>query len=469
MKTHQQESLPPRIDRPISPRMRISFRWPWILITIFLISVVFGAVFLHSLGFKKNNQSQAAVKQSPVLTVKVEPVALKPISRQVRVNGSITAWDPISIASQTNGLAITSIMIEEGASVKKGQLLATLDASLVKPQLEAARAQLQANLANAKKSLQPNRPEDINGLNAAVSQAQANVEDQESALVQAEANLFDAEQNLKRYKYLHKEGAISAQELGARETAAKVALAGVSSARKKIKAARFSLKQAQERLKLAKNGGRAEDIQIADATVSQTRAEINRLQAQVEQTFIRAPVDGFIIKRHAHVGDIAQTGQLMFSMARDNRLELRALVPETDLKVLKSGQAVSINSALTGSKAINGRVREISPEIDSTTRLATVRIDIPTDSAAKPGMYAEGRIQIEKTDAMTVPLQAVKTNGETSIVFLLKKNIVKSREVSLGTRTNELVEVTAGLNIGDSIVVNGAGFLKDGDYVSIAD
>jgi len=424
------------------------------------IALVQGALF--------NRTEAVKAAPTPVLTVSVQAAGVQVIDREITVNGSITAWDPIEIGSQANGLAITSILVEEGTFVSKGQVLAILDASLIKPQLDSAKAQLKASLASAKKALQPNRPEDINGLSAAVSQAQANVEDQEATLAQAEANLLDANQNVKRYEYLEKEGAVSSQELGTRQTTAKVAIATVSSAREKIKAAKFSLRQAHERLAMAKQGGRIEDIQIADAGVEQTRAEIKRLQAQIEQTFIRAPVDGIITKRDAHIGDIAQAGKMMFSLARDSRLELRAQVPETDLKVLKPEQAVTIVSALTGSEGIAGQVREISPQIDSATRLATVRIDIPTSSGVKPGMYAEGRIQIGKNEALVVPLQAVISEDDKSVVFVVHQNTVESRTITVGTRTNDIVEVTSGLMPEDLVVVSGAGFLKDGDCVAVA-
>lgn len=464
------EDVHPRsvvLNKPVRDNV-IRRHWYRLLVMVAIVSVIGTAcVLLQGAVFNKAESVKQPIP-APVLTVGVQAAKIQPIDREITVNGSITAWDPISVGSQANGLAITSILVEEGAYVRKGQVLATLDASLLKPQLASAQAQLKASLASARKALQPNRPEDINGLIAAVSQAQANVDDQEAALTQAEANLMDANQNMKRYEYLQKEGAVSAQELGTRQTTAKVALANVSSAREKVKAARFSLKQAQERLAMAQGGGRIEDIQIADATVEQTRAEINRLQAQIEQTIVRAPVDGIITKRDAHIGDITQAGKTMFSLSRDSRLELRAQVPETDLRVLKPEQTVTIVSALSGSQGITGRVREISPLIDSATRLATVRIDIPTSPAVKPGMYAEGHIHIGKNAALTVPLQAVIAEDDRSVVFVLHKDTVESRAVTIGTRTNDLVEVTSGLIPGDLIVVSGASFLKDGDCVAVA-
>jgi HlyD family secretion protein len=323
-------------------------------------------------------------------------------------------------------------------------------------------------LASAKKALQPNRPEDINGLSAAVSQAQANVEDQEAALVQAQANLADANQNLSRYVLLQKDGAVSTQELETRQTTAKVAAANVRSAEKKISAAKFSLQQAQEHLSMAKIGGRTEDIQIANANILEIQGNIRRYRAQLDRTIIKAPVDGIIIKRDAHIGDIAAVGKSMFSMARDNRLELRAQVPEADLSAFKKGQTVKITSALTGDRAINGRLREISPLVDADTRLATVRIDIPTSAGVKPGMYAEGRIDVGRNAVLTVPALSVISEDDKSIVFVLHNNIVESRTVVTGSRTNELVEIKSGLRLGDSVVVTGAGFLKDGDCVSLA-
>jgi len=439
-----------------------------VLITAAII-VLLAAGFAWKSGsiFNSNKGSGPAAKV-PVLTVSVQQPSFKPLERLLSVHGSVSAWDPISVGATTSGLEIKTILVEEGNLVRKGQVLATLDSSQLVAELSSEKARLAASVANVSKSIQPNRPEDINALAAQVEQASANVEDQQAALLQAQANLENAASNIKRYQYLRDQGAVSTQEAENRTLAVQVNEAVVHSAQKKVAAARFVLKQAQERLAMARSGGRKEDIQIAHANVGEIEGNVKKLETEINQTIIKAPVNGLITRRDAHVGDISGVGKAMFLMARENRLELRAQVPETDLHMIKTGQVVSIDSSFTGTGKVTGRVREISPLVDQDTRLATVRIDVPNSCGLKSGMYAEGHINVGEQTALTVPSQAVINRDEKTSVFVLHQDVVESRQVAVGNRFGDLTEITSGLRPNEAIVVDGAGFLKDGDCVAIA-
>ncbi len=390
------------------------------------------------------------------------------VDRVLSTHGSITAWDQASVGATTSGLEVKSVLVEEALLVKKGQLLAVLDSDQLQAQLESERARLTASMSNVGKSIQPNRPEDINGLAAAVSQAEANIGDQKAGLIQAKANLDNALTNLKRYEYLRSEGAVSAQEAETRQTNTQVCEAAVEAAEKRVQAAKFASKQAQERLSMAQIGGRKEDIEIARANVSEIKGNIKRLQTQIDQTFIKAPIDGLITRRDVHIGDITTAGKTMFLMARDNRLELKAQVPERDLSLVKPGQKVSVYSALLGKERIPGCVREISPLVDADTRLATVRIDVPANCGLKQGMYAEGHINVGRDLALTVPSQAVISRDEKHTVFVLHGDQVESRTVIISNRDSSYIQISSGLQNNERIIVDGAGFLKDGDYVAVA-
>ncbi len=458
-------------DRIIKPKVTsavsniLASRWRVWAGAALIAGIAVSLVLFNAILAKKEPAKETA---TPVLTVSTQTASMTPIERALAVHGSISAWDPISVGATAGGLEVKDIAVDEGALVKKGQLLAILDSAQLRAQLDSERARLNASVASVSKSIQPNRPEDINGLTAAVAQAQATVEDQEAALIQAEANQLNAEQNLTRYEYLKKEGAVSTQELETRQTNAKVAIAGRRSAEKKLRAAEFALKQAEERLSMAKIGGRKEDIQIAHANVAEIEGNIRRLQTQIDQTIIKAPVGGLITERDTHIGDISSPSKPMFLMARDNRIELKAQVPETDLRFVKPGQIVSIDAASAGLGHISGSVREISPLVDEVSRLATVRIDLPNDRGLRAGMYAEGHIGLGKYLAVTVPSKAVVSKDEKNTVFVLHKDRVESRQVLVGNRDGNLLEIKSGLAVNEPIVIDGGGFLKDGDCVAVS-
>ncbi len=438
-----------------------------LLISALLILLIVTAAIIVT--FIVNRKTKVAIKpHTPVLTVTIQPALIKPLERLLAVHGSISAWDPVSVGATTSGLEVKNILVDEGALVKKNQVLAVLDSAQLQAQLDSEKARLAASVANVTKSIQPNRMEDINGFAAALAQAEASIGAEQAALVQAEANLANAKLNLKRYQYLRAEGAVSAQEAESRETTALVGEAAVQSAEKRVRAAEFAMKQAKERFSMAKVGGRSEDVQIAKANVAEIQGNIKRLMTQIDQTCIKAPIDGLITKRDVHLGDISVSGKTMFSMARDNRLELRAQVPESDLRFVHPGQVVSVDSSYLDANRVQGKVREISPLVDSDTRLAMVRIDIPAESGLKQGMYAEGHINVGSYSALTVPSQAVISRDEKNTVFVLHKDQVESREVTVGNRDSNSVQLSGGLSDNELVVVNGAGFLKDGDYVAVA-
>jgi HlyD family secretion protein len=458
----QQDSEPPPVheNKKQRARLRIAIAASVVVIAIAIVGV--GTVV------SKKDTAPAQNPHKPVLTVTTQAPQMLALDRRIAINGTISAWDPVSVAATTGGLQVDSVRVEEGDLVKAGQILATLDSSQLKAQLDSELARLAANEANAKKSVQPLRREDINGLEAAVAQAQATVADQGAALVQAKANRENADTNITRYEYLKTEGAVSAQEAQDRATVKEVDDATVDSAEQRVRAAKFALKQAQEKLAMAHEGGRQEDIDIARAAVGESKGNVRKLRTQIDETIIRAPVDGLIARRDVHLGDIAQSGKMMFLIARDNRLEVKAQVPETDLRYIQAGQPVNIQCSVTGDKKIAGRVREISPLVDADTRLGTVRVDVPIACGLKAGMYAEGKTDIGKYAALTVPEGAVITRDDKSTVFVLhNNNQVESRAVTVGSRDAGHAEITNGLTGTDAIVVDGAGFLKDGDYVQV--
>jgi len=462
-------ALPPQISNIPAAinNLKTRFSRTWLIRGGIALLVLIAAIVLMAL-LNPHNEGAAKNVHTPVLTVTTQLAKTRLVTRILAVHGSISAWDPISVGATTGGLEVKSILVEEGILVQKGQLLAVLDSDQLQAQLESEKARLAASIANVSKSIQPNRPEDINGLAAAVSQAQANVGDQQAGLIQAKANLENARVNLKRYQYLRAEGAVSIQETETRETNTQVSEAVVSAAEKRVNAAEFVLRQAQERLSMAKTGGRKEDIQIARANVAEIKGNIKRLQTQIDQTLIKAPIDGLITRRDVHIGDIATAGKTMFLMTRDNRIELKAQVPENDLSLVKPGQKVVIDSSLIGKKNVEGSVREISPLIDSDTRLATVRIDVPNNCGLKQGMYAEGHINVGRDLALTVPSQAVISRDEKNTVFVLHNDQVEGRPVIIGNRDSNFIQINSGLSQNEQIVIDGAGFLKDGDYVAVA-
>lgn len=203
----------------------------------------------------------------------------------------------------------------------------------------------------------------------------------------------------------------------------------------------------------------------AQARLDAAKAQIDSNQLRLTQTHVIAPDHGVISARTATVGSLAQTGQELFRLIRDNRLEWRAEVTSTDLYKLKKGMTAHITSPDPNRSAVSGSVRMIAPVIDPQTRYGLVYVDIPTTDAVRMGMFVKGEFDLGQKPALTVPQTAVLLRDGFSYVFIVNKdNRVTQQKVTLGRRLNDRVEIVD-LAANTQLVASGTGFLSDGDLI----
>lgn len=204
-----------------------------------------------------------------------------------------------------------------------------------------------------------------------------------------------------------------------------------------------------------------------EAKLAQARAQRDQLEAQLAQTRILAPEAGIVSKRSVLVGAVVAQGTELFRLIRDGRLELDAQLPELDLAQVRPGQAVRVTH---GSEPVGASVRAVAPTVAADTRLGIVHVALPRDSGLSPGMYARAEIAVGQAEVVAVPQEAVVfRDGRPSVFVLSTDDHVALRPIVTGERREGWVEVTGGLAAGERIVVNGAGFLNDGDHVTVAD
>jgi RND family efflux transporter MFP subunit len=260
---------------------------------------------------------------------------------------------------------------------------------------------------------------------------QADVGQARAGLMEAEANAADAAANADRARGLQSSGALSAQQIAQYLTAE----------------------------------------QTARARVEAARATLAAQQLRLNFTRVLAPDSGIISSRTATVGAVVGAGTELFRMIRQGRLEWRAEVTSTELARISAGTTAMVTTA-SGAQ-IKGRVRMIGPTVDPQTRNALVYVDLPASpqaGAAKAGMFARGEFELGSSDALTVPQQAVVVRDAFSYVFRLGENSrVLQVKVETGRRTGDRVEILKGIDANATVVVNGAGFLNDGDVVRLAD
>jgi HlyD family secretion protein len=151
-------------------------------------------------------------------------------------------------------------------------------------------------------------------------------------------------------------------------------------------------------------------------------------------------------------------------MIRDGVIEAEFQIVETDLVKINVGDAASVRVAGLPPRA--GIVRRISPQVDSVSRLGTVRVSIDDQSGLRAGIFGSADIQTAQRMALTVPVSAVTTTGGQSVVQKVVDNTVEQTVVALGVVSAGLREITTGLAEGDNVLLRAGAFFRTGDKVT---
>jgi len=199
-------------------------------------------------------------------------------------------------------------------------------------------------------------------------------------------------------------------------------------------------------------------VQIAEARL---QSELLRLN----YTRVTAPDDGVISMRTATLGAVMQNGGELFRMIRQGKLEWRAELPEGQLRFVKPGQKVSLNTA--SGAGVAGTVRRISPVVDVQTRNGLVYVDLAEAAGLKAGMFAQGEFMLGAAAALTLPQSALVVRDGYSYVYRVGEGKrVTQVKVIAGRRVGDRIEIS-GVAPNDLLVASGAGFLNDGDTVRV--
>jgi len=348
---------------------------------------------------------------TPAPTVSVMRAAEREITEKAVVTGSLVPRDEVLVAPELEGLRITEVLVEEGETVTKGQVLVRLATDL----LETDLARNSASLSRAE---------------AAIAQAR-------NQIIQAEATQVEAAQALERTRTLIKGGNATEAQLEQRVSAAR--------------AAEGRLAAARDGLRIAEAEKQAEEAQRREILVRLARAEI------------KAPQAGIIARKNAKVGATASAaGDPLLRIIANGEIELEGEVTETQLVRLREGASAQVS--IDQGRTIEGRVRNISPEVERATRLGRVRISLPRDPALRIGAFARGTVELARTTGVAVPLSAVLYNAKGATVQIVSDGRVQSRQVRTGLSADGFIQVE-GVSTGDMVVTRAGSFLRDGDAV----
>lgn len=204
----------------------------------------------------------------------------------------------------------------------------------------------------------------------------------------------------------------------------------------------------------------------AVARVSVARATLGELRARAARLNIVAPAAGLVLTRAAEPGQIVSPGNgVLFSIARDGKMEMQARLSESDLARLSVGATAQVTPVGT-TRSFSGQVWQLSPTVDQNTREGIARISLTYDPVLRPGGFATATLLSGMISAPLLPESAILSDEKGSFVYVIDGN---SKAVRRPVKTGEVspkgIAVVQGLSGNERVVLRAGGFLNPGDKV----
>jgi len=212
------------------------------------------------------------------------------------------------------------------------------------------------------------------------------------------------------------------------------------------------------------------ELDSAEAALKQYKANADTIRATIEKKTIRAPFAGQVKERTVTQGQYLKVQTPVMVIVNIDPLRVRLKVPEKMAAWVHEGQEVAVTVEAYADRTFKGKVTRINPSVDQQTRSFEVEALIENhDSALKPGFFAKAVIQSNNvTSALFVPQDALLYVYGVYKVFVIEDNRLKEKEVKLGERAGDEVEITEGLREGERVALPAKGQeLRDGAAVEV--
>jgi len=358
-----------------------------------------------------------------ILTVPVATAAPATLSNDLVLTAEFRPYQEVDVMAKVAGY-VKEIGVDIGDHVHRDEILATLEV--------------------------PEIRDDVARAKAGVATAEANIITAEAAVQRAQAGANIASLSFKRIQDVaaRDRGLVPKQDIDVAQSHALEAAAQLASADS-------SLKAAQE-------------------TKVEADSEYSRALAMMQYATIRAPFTGVITKRYANTGSMIQAGiasetqsMPVVRLAQNDLLRLIVPVPVSNVAGVHDGQPVDVNVVSLG-RTLKGKVTRYADSVQMDTRTMDTEVDVPnSDGLLVPGMYAEVHLHLaSRPSVLSVPIDAVDGLG-TSVqqVYVVHDGAVHLTTVTTGLQTATRVEILAGLQSGDKVIVGRHSGLSDGEKV----
>ncbi len=394
------------------------FHVPSVILVVLLLT--------HLAGCSRADSAQGGAADSKAKQVSVVPVQRDSVRRAIDVVGTLTAVDQVTVSSEAEG-TVRAILADLGDRVKAGQVLVRLD----NERQQYAYQQQQASLARTLAQYGATDPQHL--------PAPEDTPD----VRRADAELAQSRNAFERARELLKRELIARQAFDDAEAELKSRQAGYEVA-----------------LQNARN---------LSASIRASEAATKLSDRQLRDTEIRAPFDGYVERRLVNIGELVKAQMPVMAIVRVDPLKVTAEIPERMAPWIDGGRPVDLNVDAYPGRTFTGKVTRISPAVNTGTRAFPFEAVVPNaDGALKPGTFARVHIESGKVDeVMTLPFAALQYRYGVNRVFVVNGDRLEMRELQVGQRLGERIEVTGGVKPGEQVVISDVETLNGGERVVV--
>ena len=436
----------------------------WLIILIIVALIAGGGFF----GYQRIMTQRAAAESPPLETAIVRRGDL---IVAVEATGSLASPTKYTLAFSTAG-KVSEVMVAEGQSVKKDDLLARLedniqaeadfqalftDAGIAETELAAVNAQ--EALVDAIDNLKYIIGSDTYYWETQLKEAEEtlaafNDDSNASAEQKAEAQVLVDEALRHRNYFLNKNIDDLEDDDGYYVDDSDIALS-----RSNLEDAKILLQDAETALEIVKVGPLGLQTPLATLGPEMERLEETRLKA--ESTRLTAPINSVVTKVYYQAEEFANIGTPVIALSDVSVLEIETNLDETDVARIEVGNPVVITLDAFSGVELNGSVESIAPiaVVESGVVLypITISLDGMTDVFLRSGMTTNVSILVEnRKETLLVPLRAIETEGEQAYIWRVTPEGSERIEITLGLLTDTEAEILSGLAEGDEVVVYAA-------------
>ena len=325
---------------------------------------------------------------------------------------------------------VVSVLFESGQYVNAGDTLVTLDDEDIQNNIKTAQSQLQISEQQLEVSEQ--------GLNSS-----------QVAMEKFQVNVDDAQRNYDRQKALFERKAIAQTDLEAAENTLNSAKADYDSGNASVETSKAN-------------------IETSKANIEAQNVTIANYQDTLNNTVIKAPISGVISNKSVDIGQLASVGSALATVNDISSVYATIQVPQEKISDVKIGQAATVT--VDGSdKTYTGTIQNMDSSADTTSRVFNCKVKIDnSDKSLLPGIYAKVNIvSDQKTEVITVPVNALVGNEGDYSVLINDNGTAKKQKVTIGETTGNNVEITSGVQAGDSVICTNTSTLQDGDTIDV--